>query len=538
MIVALYARVSTSKQAEKNLSIPDQIRQIREWCRRGGHSVAVEYIEEGASATDDRRPVFQRMINEACLNPRIFDSIVVHSLSRFFRDSYEFAFYEKKLKKTGVKVISISQLTGDDPAGEMARKIFNVFDEYQSRENSKHTLRAMIENARQGFINGSTPPFGYKTEEVGKIGNKGVKKRLVIEPGEAEIVKKIFKLYLNGQKGHMLGMYGVAHYLNEQGIKFRGRPWDSGHVNRLLANPVYKGEYYFNKKTNKTREKKLESEWVLVKVDPIIDEAVFNRVEKHRKARSPSNVPPRVVNSPTLLTGILKCGYCGAGMTLATGKGGRYRYYKCTSRIKKGVDCDSGNIPVKKLDRLVLSSLAERVFTTKRIKRMMEGLKKRISSSRGDQKENLKRLNKQLGDIQRGTDRLYEAVEKGLLSLDFSLTERAHKLGAQRQVILTEIAGIKREQEIPVQMMTDRNIDGFCKALRSKLLDRESGFGKEYLRLLVDEIRVQGSEVKIRGGYSALARAISTKKLGNPEWVPSFGGVWLPGQDSNLQPSG
>ena len=54
MIVALYARVSTTKQVEKDLSIPDQVRQIKEWSKREGHSIAAEYIEEGASATDDR----------------------------------------------------------------------------------------------------------------------------------------------------------------------------------------------------------------------------------------------------------------------------------------------------------------------------------------------------------------------------------------------------------------------------------------------------------------------------------------------------
>lgn len=538
MIGALYARVSTMKQAEKDLSIPDQIRQIKEWCEREGHSIGAEYIEEGASATDDRRPVFQRMVNEACSETRAFDCIVIHSLSRFFRELYGFIFYEKKLNKAGVKIISITQQTGDDPAGEMLRKVISLFDEYQSKENSKHTLRAMIENARQGYFNGSSPPFGYKTEEVEKKGRKGSKKRLVVEPGEAEIVKKIFNLYLKGEKSRSLGMYGVAYYLNQHGITFRGRAWNSGHIIKILSDALYKGEYYFNKKMGKTREKKALKEWVLIKVDPIIDEVSFGKVEKKREARNPSNVPPRVVNSPTLLTGILKCGSCGSGMTLATGKGGKYRYYKCTSRIKKGLSCESGNIPTEKLDSVVLKSLAERVFTADRVKRMIKELQKRIAKSKGDHKEELARLNKQLKDINEGMERLYEAVERGLLSRDSSLQERAHRLGAKRQAILTEIAGIRRQQEIPSQLLTDRNIDGFCRALRSKLFDRESNFGKEYLKLLVDEIRVQGREVKIRGSYSALAHAVGTKKLGNPEWVPSFGGVWLPGQDSNLQPSG
>jgi DNA invertase Pin-like site-specific DNA recombinase len=95
------------------------------------------------------------MISEATLSPSPFDAIVVHSLSRFFRDSFEFMFYERRLRKSGVKVISITQQTSDDPAGEMARKMFSMFDEYQSKENGKHTLRGMQENARQGYFNGS-----------------------------------------------------------------------------------------------------------------------------------------------------------------------------------------------------------------------------------------------------------------------------------------------------------------------------------------------------------------------------------------------
>ena len=91
MAVALYARVSTTKQAEKDLSIPDQLKQMRDWCKRQGVGVAVEYVEPGASATDDRRPVFQQMIAEATREPAPFEAIVVHSLSRFFPDSREFA---------------------------------------------------------------------------------------------------------------------------------------------------------------------------------------------------------------------------------------------------------------------------------------------------------------------------------------------------------------------------------------------------------------------------------------------------------------
>ena len=59
-------RVSTGRQAEHDLSIPDQRRQLESWCRSQGYTVAAEFIESGASAGDDRRPVFQQMIERAC----------------------------------------------------------------------------------------------------------------------------------------------------------------------------------------------------------------------------------------------------------------------------------------------------------------------------------------------------------------------------------------------------------------------------------------------------------------------------------------
>ena len=67
MQVAIYARVSTGRQAENDLSIPDQLRQMRLWAERNGHVVVKEYIEPGNTATDDKRPVFQEMFAEATL---------------------------------------------------------------------------------------------------------------------------------------------------------------------------------------------------------------------------------------------------------------------------------------------------------------------------------------------------------------------------------------------------------------------------------------------------------------------------------------
>src|SRR5260370_2608763 len=166
---------------------------MRDWCKAKGLDIGTQYVEQGASATDDRRPEFQRMVSDAMRTPSPFDAIIVHSRSRFFRELLQFLQYERVLKKAGVRVLSITQQTGDDAAGEMASKLFSLFDEYQSKENSKHTQRAMLENARQGYWNGSIAPFGYRAVDTEAVGNRGpLKRRLEVDPAEAATVRQIY----------------------------------------------------------------------------------------------------------------------------------------------------------------------------------------------------------------------------------------------------------------------------------------------------------------------------------------------------------
>ena len=162
-----------------------------------GYQLVETYVEPGASATNDRRPEFQRMIEAGIGKPAPFDIVLVHSFSRFFRDHFELEFYVRKLAKNGIKLVSITQEIGDDPMHVMMRQMMALFDEYQSKENGKHTLRAMKENARQGFWNGSRPPIGYRIVAAEQRGAK-VKKKLEIDPLHADTVRLIYRLALEG----------------------------------------------------------------------------------------------------------------------------------------------------------------------------------------------------------------------------------------------------------------------------------------------------------------------------------------------------
>ena len=114
MKVALYLRVSTARQAEKDLSIPDQRTRLEAWCRDKGWIVAAEFVEPGASATDDKRAQFQRMMDDATRKDRPFDAVLVHSFSRFFRDAFHFELRRRALGRNNVARFSITQAVAED----------------------------------------------------------------------------------------------------------------------------------------------------------------------------------------------------------------------------------------------------------------------------------------------------------------------------------------------------------------------------------------------------------------------------------------
>jgi DNA invertase Pin-like site-specific DNA recombinase len=277
---ALYMRVSTGRQAEHDLSIPDQRQQLQSWCRGHGYAVTAEFVEAGASATDDRRPVFQQMIERACDGENAFDVIIVHSYSRFFREAFEQEFYLRKLAKHNVKVVSITQPVGDEsePVHAMMRKVIALFDEYQSRENAKHVIRSMKENARQGFWNGSTVPLGYRLVEVERRGTK-IKKKLDVDPVEAECIRLIYKLYLYGDGASgALGVKEVVKWLNRNGYRTRrGQSFGVAAVHKILTNTIYIGECRFNVISSRTGQRKPDDEVVKVAVPAIVEQHCLSR---------------------------------------------------------------------------------------------------------------------------------------------------------------------------------------------------------------------------------------------------------------------
>jgi site-specific DNA recombinase len=537
---ALYMRVSTGRQAEHDLSIPDQRSQLKSWCRANGHHVVAEYIEAGASAGDDRRPAFQQMIERACDGEHAFDIIVVHSYSRFFREAFEQEFYLRKLAKHGVRVVSITQPVGDEtePVHAMMRKVIALFDEYQSKENAKHVIRSMKENARQGFWNGATPPLGYRLIEAEKRGAK-IKKKLEVDPVEAETVRLIFKLYLLGDgNSGALGVKEIVKWLNGRGHRTRrGKSFGVGQLHKLLTNTVYIGRWKFNQTSSKTRMRKADEEVVEIPVPAIIELDTFGQVQRQLHARSPKRQAPRVTTGPILLTGLAVCATCRGGMMLRTGtsKGGRvYRYYTCSNCATKGkTACKGRSIPMDKLDGMVTDHLLERLFKPDRIALILASLSSRRSELAAAVNTRMSALQREVVDAEDRLKRLYRLVEDGL-DVDEVLKERLTTLKADRDRAKAALERAREQSASQIQI-NPALIERFGRTMRENFTAGSVPFRKAYLRSLIDVIEVDDHQVRIKGSKEVLEKAVLASQH-RESWCSQTSTRWRTRHDSNVGP--
>src|SRR5260370_1008943 len=173
----------------------------------------------------------------------------------------------------------------------------------------------------------------------------------------------------------------------------------------------------FNKRA-KNKTLKPVSEIVTVEGPPLIDQATFDAVQVHLRARNPKVTPARVISGPTLLTGICFCADCGGAMTLRTGKGGRYRYYACSIKARQGkTGCRGRSIPMDKLDSLVAEHIADRLLQPARLEEVLASVLDRRQERAKRRRTHIAALNKPAAETDAQLKQLYDAIEADVREL-------------------------------------------------------------------------------------------------------------------------
>ena len=483
-----------------------------------------------------------------------------------------------------------------------------LFDEYQSKENAKHiscwsrsdkhrdwVTRALKENARQGFWNGSTPPVGYKTVEVEKRGAR-IKKKLDIDAVEAEMVRLVFRLFLEGDGAGSMGVKAIVVWLNTRGYcrgaclaatnkcyRTRGgATWGVGPIHRMLGNPAYTGKHHFNRVDRRTKRKKDEAEHVIIDVPAIITPDAFDQVQKlpprrlqaaangQPHERDPRVTPPRVVTGPILLTGLAFCASCGGAMTSSllahrfyrtpaappfgsmrrrtgTSKTGKvHRYYTCSTCNRHGkTACTGRSIQMDRLDDLVTETIATRLMQPDRIAGLLSALLQQRAEEASTVDERIGRLEHEAREVEERLSRLYRAIEDGVAELDDMLKDRIASLKAEREktrghFLLAAVSKHRgalertRSASRPKFQISRALIERFAVTIREKMCSGEVPFRKAYLGAILDRIEVDGGKVRIIGRKDVLEQAVARDGTSTPG-VRSFVRNWRSGRASQYR---
>ena len=534
---AVYLRVSTGRQAENDVSLQSQRDLTTRFCETQGWTVVEEYVEPGASATDDRRPVFQRMLEDARSPDRRFDVICVHAFSRFYRNGAEMEMTIRRLRKCGVEVVSVTQPTGDDPTQQLMRQIIGIFDEYTSRENGKNVSRSMRESAKQGFWNGATPPLGYRIVEAEIRGSK-VKKKLAVDPVDAETVRLMFRLYTEGDGTRgPLGVKDVAKWLNEHGYRTRkGATFGIGPVHGILTNRCYAtGKWPYGVRNARTGQLNDPSTVVEIDVPTIVPMDLFERVQARLARNNPKVTPPRTVNGPNLLAGMATCASCGSGLVrTGTARGSRsYTYYSCAGCHQKGKSvCKGRHIPTAKLDQLVLDNVKDKLLTPERLAFILEALLERSAAKDAAVAERRRSLEAQVAQAKDKLARLYRAIEEGVIELDDDLKARITALKDERDIALATLERIDQQAAAGSNVTPDR-IEAFADLMRQKLDHGDVQARRGYLQSVISNIEVDDDRIRITGDKAALADVIAGRAADAVN-VRGFVRKWRTRHDSNV----
>lgn len=304
--VAGYARVSTDHD-EQFTSYEAQIDYYTKYIKsREDWEFVNVYTDEGISGTSTRhREGFNSMIEDAMAGK--IDLIVTKSVSRFARNTVDSLTTIRQLKEHGTECyFEKENIWTFDSKGELLITIMSSLAQEESRSISENVTWGHRKRFADGKVSlGYSHFLGY---------DKGPDGSLVINPQEAETVRKIFRLFLQGKTP-----YGIAKQLTEEGIPTPGqkKKWNSGTVKRILSNEKHKGDALLQKsftvdflsKKKKINEGEIPQYYVENDHEAIIDPAVFDEVQVLLEQRSGEKTYHSGVHG---FSGKIKCGQCGS----------------------------------------------------------------------------------------------------------------------------------------------------------------------------------------------------------------------------------
>ena len=525
MRVAIYVRVSTQQQAKNEVSLADQLAQLLAWAESGCHEVIDIFEERGHSAFQGNRPTYEQMMSRALSDEHPYDAIVFYDFSRFSRKTKTLLDDYEKLDQHDVKIISTSENLPNNEMTTVYLSIVGGFNESSSIRTSNHVTRCQRANARNGFFNGSKPPYGYKSVRVESEAGGKSRAKLFIDSSERNIVELVFKLATEGKYGRPLSLSEIVRELDQIGSTKRSKPWSAQKISKLLKNRVYLGEYASFVYDSRKKRVRPEEEWEIASVPQIISNDQFEKAAEIVRSRLPERMhKKRAKRSPQLLSGIAVCGHCKEPYTVRTGTSGssgrrQYSYYACSGKKNGRVDsCTSKYVNQEKLDNAIIGLVVKRALHPRRMLCSLSQLRSNFKDSMKDSKISLLNLQRESAELEGKIEALYESISEGNPEDSYFL-RHMQKKKARHAAVQRSIKSIEQKMSLPIKKVGIKHLTAFCKHMEKELTDKSSPIRKQMIMTMVDQIIISDCSARVSGDDQKIAIAASEWSPASPQMV-------------------
>ena len=431
MNVAIYARVSTAAQAEKGYSLETQIEACRKKAVELGATSIKEYVDDGYSGAYLERPMLDELRD--ALSAKLHDYVIVYDTDRLARDTLILLMLTDEIEKNAT-LVYVNTDYNKSPEGQLFYEIKGSFAKYE-----RIRIQDRFNRGRRGKLKSGKPLKEYKI-----YGYDFIDGQYVVNEKEAELVRLIYKLYLENVGGHSR----IADLLYERGImSLSGKKFNAGTIYGILRHRHYTGRYYsyqtYHKKVGTNKSvilKRDSSEWIEMSCPRIISQDVYDAVQRKLEDNKVKKI--RVCRYNALFQGVLFCGICGRKMrvTKFVKNDTEYAYYICSANKEKSGSCTNRMSDAKIVDNELWKAIKKICYSEKTITKYIK---------QKPHKDNTEEINKKIEQIAKQRTAIMNWYSSNLINIE-ECTERLEALKKQESVLFQRLKEEKNQKTTDV----------------------------------------------------------------------------------------
>lgn len=437
---AAYCRVSTDKEDQLN-SLAAQEEYFRTHVVEFGYELYHIYADEGITGTKKRnRKEFQRMLEDA--KRGMFDVLFVKDVSRFARNTLDSLESVRMLKDHNVDIVFVNNQGILEASSELMFTIMSAM----AQEESVNMSKRVKFGKRQNSYKGKVPNIVYGYDKV-----PGEYFTLYINEREAEVVRRIFRLYTESGEGGL----AIANILNSEGLRTkRGCIWSQNAIMRIIRNPIYIGQIINGKEATKEiysnkREKKAQSEWIVVENPDlrILEDDIFYNAQKILNQRYDAfHLSGERQSSKYIFSTLIKCKCCHRSFRRLERQFPKSTYVRwvCSSRNGNGIQACQNSTKIKE-DELLEEIVGYLEGWLDNKEAIMEDVFRRYMLQRSDESGDaaLTRLQAEVKKQQLKQNKLQEMYMNDIINME-ELKEKSIPLKRQIQELEEKIRLIQK----------------------------------------------------------------------------------------------